>query len=101
MNKGFTFLVAIFLVLVVDLFQWEPPQSTYQDLSDNLVTNAQAASKNSIPGFNFVLGRDTDFRFRNSDGASSVTKAPVSDPVTMLLFASGLIGLVGLGRKKG
>ncbi|MBC2710570.1 MAG: hypothetical protein HGJ94_06105 [Desulfosarcina sp.] len=98
MNKIFIFLVAILLVLVIDLFHWEAPQIASQELTDNFTTNALAASNNSVQGLNF--GFDADLHLQNNGTAVSTTTASVLDPVTMLLFGGGLIGLAGLGRKK-
>ena len=100
MNRVYSFLVAILLVLVVELFHWEALPNASRDLTDNFSTNAVAASNNYVLDLNFELGFDPDSRFKNSDVTFSKTNAPALDPVTMLLFGSGLVGLAGLGRKK-
>ena len=100
MNRVFSFFAAMLLVFTIELFHWEVPPGPSQDLSDNSTANAVAAPNNHILGFNFGFGFDPDFHFINNGATSSKPAAPALDPVTMLLFGSGLVGLAGLGRKK-
>jgi hypothetical protein len=46
------------------------------------------------------LGTMDGFSWNNNNGSFDVTIAAVPEPTTMLLLGSGLIGLVGYGRKK-
>ena len=100
MKKLFSFLVAILLVLTIDLFHWEVLTGTSQDLDDNLTATAVAAPNNQIRNFNFGFGFAPDFYYMDNSAASSDPTKPVLDPVSILLFGSGLVGLAGLGRKK-
>ena len=100
MNRVFFFLVAIILVLGIELIHWEAFPNASQDLSDNFTTDAVAASNNYVLDSNYELGFDPGSRFKNSGATFSKKNASALDPVTMLLFGSGLVGLAGLGRKK-
>lgn len=47
-----------------------------------------------------LLALPSDGGFDSTVTVSNVTLAPVPEPATILLFGSGLFGLLGLGRKK-
>ena len=100
MNKVFSFLIAFFLILGVGLFHFEAPQTTPSDIDGKITTDAMAASNadgvNSDSGF----GLTPLFLSQNSDNTASTQRDTVFDPVTIILFGSGLIGLAGLGRRK-
>ena len=101
MNKIFIFLVAILLVFVaIDLFHFEAPPSASQDVNGSIAAEARAEFNGDAVNSNFGFGFKPEFNSQISDDTSSVSPGQVFDPVTMLLFGSGLIGLAGLGRKK-
>ena len=100
MNKVFSFLITILLIFVIDLFHFETPLSLSHDIKNSTATDALAAFNDNVVDSNFGFGFKPAIKSRISgDGAS---KAPGwdLDPVIMLLFGGGLIGLAGLGRKK-
>jgi hypothetical protein len=100
MNKILFFFVAIFLVLAIDLLHFEAPPSASQDINGSIATEALAEFNDDAVRSKFGFGLKPEFNSQNNDDTSSVSPGQVLDPVTMLLFASGLIGLAGLGRKK-
>lgn len=100
MNKIITFILAIFLIFVVNLLHFEAPPSASQDTSGSISTDALAEFNDDVANENFGLGFKPEFNYRNSDDTFAVTPGQAFDPVIMLLFGSGLIGLAGLGRKK-
>jgi hypothetical protein len=100
MNKIFSFLVAILLVIIFDLFHFEAPPSASQDIKGSIVADSLVASNDDGLDLNFGFGFKPELNSPNNGDASSMTPGRVFDPVTMLLLGSGLIGLAGLGRKK-
>ena len=98
MNKIITFLVAILLIFVVDLLHFEAPPSASQDTNGSVA--AEALAEFNDDGVNSNFSFNPEFNSQNGDDTSSVRPGQFFDPVTMLLFASGLIGLAGLGRRK-
>lgn len=101
MNRAYSFLIVILLILVVELFQWEALPNPSRDLKDNFSTNAVAAPNNDGLDSYFGIGLNPDSRFKNSGVTFSKTNPPDVDPVIILLFGGGLVGLAGLGRMKG
>ena len=100
MNKIITFLVAILLIFVVDLLQFEAPQSASKDTNGNTATEALAESNDDAVNPNLGFGFNPEFSSQNGGDNSLMTHDQVFDPVTMILLGSALIGLIGLGRKK-
>ena len=100
MNKIFSFLVAILLIFILDLFHFEAPPSASQDINGSIAADSLDASNDDGVGLNIGFGFKPELNSPKSGDASSMTPGRVFDPVTMLLLGSGLIGLAGLGRKK-
>ena len=100
MNKIFTFLVAILLIFVADLLHFEAPPSASRGTNGSIAAEALAEFKDDAVNSNFSVGFKPESNSQIGDDTSSVSPGQVFDPVTMLLFGSGLIGLAGLGRRK-
>lgn len=100
MNKIITFIVAIFLIFVVDLLHFEAPPSASQDTVGSISTEALAEFNDDGVIENLGFGFKPEFNSQKGDDTSSVSPGQFFDPVTLLLLGSGLIGLAGLGRKK-
>ena len=81
MKKYVCFFIGFAVIIAVELFYWEDFAGTPQDLSRNFSNGAIASQ--------------TD----DGETASAQPNAGI-DPVIILLLGSGLIGLVGLGRKR-
>ena len=99
MNKTITFLVVIVLMFVAGLLHFESPPIASQETNGSIATEALAEFNEDVtlnPGFGFK----PEVRSPNGDDNSSVSSGQFFDPVTLLLLASGLIGLAGLGRRK-
>ena len=88
------------MVLAVDLFHFEAPPSAAQDINGSVATEALAEFNRDAANSNFGFGFKPELNSQDSDDTFSVRPGQVFDPVTMLLFGSGLIGLAGRGRKK-
>ena len=100
MNKIFTFLVAILLILVADLLHFEAPPSTSQGMDGSIASEALAEFNDGAVTPDSIIGFKPEFNSQIGDDTSSVSPGQVFDPVTILLFGSGLIGLAGVGRRK-
>ena len=100
MNRLFSFLVAILMVFVLDLFHFEAPPSASQDINGNVAADSLTAMNDSGVDLKVGFSFKPETTSKNSGDTSSMTPGQVFDPVTMLLLGSGLIGLAGLGRKK-
>jgi hypothetical protein len=99
-KKILFFLMVILLVTAIDLFHWEVLPNASRDMTGTLsaepysVLDGDFLGSMNDPGFNPAVD------IQNSGDDTSMASAPFLDPVTMILLGSGLIGLVGLGRKK-
>lgn len=100
MNKIIIFLVALVLIFVADVLHFEAPPSASQEANGSIATEALAEFNDDGVNSNLGFGFKPECNFQDSDDTSSVTPGQFFDPVTLLLFGSGLIGLAGLGRKK-
>jgi hypothetical protein len=80
-KKYVCFFIGFAVIIAVELFYWEDFAGTPRDLSRNFSNGAIASQ---------TTDGETD---------SEQPKAGI-DPVILLLLGSGLIGLVGLGRKQ-
>jgi hypothetical protein len=96
MNRMYTFLAIILTVFVFDLFYFEAPPSASQDINGSVAASNSINGVGSAFGFGFEPASDS----QNNGETSSMAPGQVFDPITMILLGSGLIGLVGLGRKK-
>jgi hypothetical protein len=89
-NRFLHVLIAFALISVTQLLQWEvlPVTGGYASVSS--------------PEKSDALFSDSDGSFRlESFSLASDMKSPTQmDPVMLLLFGSGLVGLAGLGRNK-
>jgi hypothetical protein len=79
--KRFSFLIALGVFLIFELFHWGDLSTTPHDSNYSITTDAIAALDKSGDHF-------------------SMTAVPAIDPATMILLGSGLVGLAGIGRKK-
>lgn len=79
--RKLSFLLVFLLFSATELFQWDDLTRSPQVLTHNLSTDAVAALNNA--------GDDL-----------SMTPASAIDLSTVILLGCGLVGLVGLGRKK-
>lgn len=100
MNKIFTFLVAILLMLVADLLHFEAPPGDSQGIKSSIAAEALAEFNDDAVNPIFGFGFKSEFNYQIDEDTSWVSPGQVFDPVTMLLLGSGLIGLAGLGRRK-
>lgn len=100
MNKILYFIVVLLLVTAIDLLHWEALPNASEPVTGTLSAEPYSALKDGLQGSTNYPGLNPASDIQYRDGDTSIAHAPFLDPVKMLLLGSGLIGLVGLGRKK-
>ncbi len=81
MKKYICFFIGFAVIIAVELFYWADFAQTPRDLSRNFSNGA-------------IASQTTDGELESAETEAGI------DPVIILLLGSGLIGLVGLGRKR-
>ena len=99
-KKILFFLMVILLVTAIDLFHWEVLPNTSQVVTGTLSAQPYSVLDGDVLGLINDPGFNPAVDIQNSGDDTSVASAPFLDPAAMILLGSGLIGLVGLGRKK-
>ena len=84
----------------MELFQWEAIPNNSKDLSDHTASGVIAAPKGQTWTPHISFTDENAALSEGSGGSAPATSTPTIDPVSMLLWSMGLVGLAGFVRKK-